>query len=116
MHCRTIPQELPFLKTFAAWILSEYGQNPAELTRLLILLPNRRSCRSLREAFLECNNGTPVLLPRMFPLGEVDEEMTLLDESAATADIPAAISPLKRELMLTRVIRHFKTVQGQPFS
>lgn len=109
LHCRTIPQEFPFLKTLAGWILKEYGHSPAELTKVLILLPNRRSARALREAFLECTGGSPLLLPRMQPLGELDEEATLLADGDALAGIPPAIPALRRELLLTRMVRSHKT-------
>ena len=116
MHCRTIPAEQPFLKTLAGWILQEFGHSPADLTKVLILLPNRRSCRSLREAFLECTQGTPLLLPRMQPLGELDEDATLLLNDSTIADIPPAMPALRRELLLTRMVQTYKTKQGSPYS
>lgn len=118
MRAHYIPTDLPFLKTLATWVLQEHGpkhkDGPAALTKLLILLPNRRACRSLREAFLECNNGVPLLLPRMQPLGELDEDPTFLPETPT--DIPPAIPSMRRELILTRIVRAFKTKQGSPYS
>lgn len=112
MQTRFIPPEKPFLQTLAHWVLQTYGQNPASLTKLLILLPNRRSCRALRETFLECTGGTPLLLPRMQPLGEMDDDTLMLTEAPALADIPPAIPALRRELMLTRMVMGFKNRQG----
>ncbi len=113
MHCNFIPPENPFLKTLANWVLQQYGHNPAELTKLLILLPNRRSCRALRETFLECTNGSPILLPRMQPLGELDEASTLLMHHP---DIPPAIPALRRQLLLTKMVMGFKSSHGTGYS
>ncbi len=116
LHLRNIAPESPFLKTLAGWLLQEYGQSPASLTKVLILLPNRRSCRSLREAFLECTNGSPLLLPRMQPLGELDEDSTMLLPDTEWADIPAAMAPIRRELLLTRMVMAHKTRQNTFYS
>jgi len=113
MHCNFIPPEQPFLKTLAMWVLQTHGHSPADLTKLLILLPNRRACRALREAFLECTNGTPLLLPRIQPLGELDESASFLLPDAIFEHIPPAMPALRRELMLTKMVHSFKT---PPFS
>jgi len=74
----TIPAHFPFADTLAHWVLSTYGDDPAALPRVLILLPSRRACLSLREAFLRATEGRPLLLPRMQPLGDVDEDALLI--------------------------------------
>ncbi|NBX03876.1 MAG: hypothetical protein EBR02_07465, partial [Alphaproteobacteria bacterium] len=65
----TISSHRPFLLTLAQSLL-EGGSDAAALTGTLILLPNRRACRSLREAFLLASGGKPLLLPRILPIGE----------------------------------------------
>jgi inactivated superfamily I helicase len=111
MHCTYIPSEKPFLRTLAGWILHQYGADPAKLTEILILLPNRRSCRSLREAFLECTGGKAMLLPRLMPMGELDEDITILTPGFATANIPPAMPSLRRELLLTRLVSQFRPAE-----
>ena len=60
--------------------------NPAaELTETLVLLPNRRACRELRDAFVRLNGMQPTLLPRIMPLGDPDE-----DELFFTGALPEA--------------------------
>ena len=54
-------------------VLAQYGGDPLALADVLILLPTRRSVRALREAFLRAAGGKPTILPRMAPLGDVDE-------------------------------------------
>ena len=99
----TIPAGLPFVDALAAGLLAHAGGDPLELASIEILLPNRRACRSLREAFLRLSEGRPLLLPRMRTVDAVDE-----DELAFGADdplnIPPAIPALERQLLLTRLV------------
>jgi ATP-dependent helicase/nuclease subunit B len=116
----TIPPEVPFVDALARGILDEVGEGP-ELVRTRILLPTRRACRSLADAFLRLGDGRPMLLPRLTPLGDIDEDdlafegwevSALGEDSAGGADIPPAIAPLRRELMLTRLILADKKAPG----
>ncbi len=108
----TISAQLPFVDTLAAGILDLAEQDPAQLTAIHVLLPTRRACRALRDAFLRLSNGTPTLLPAMTPIGDVDEDELLLSMGADTTDvvgtdplhIPPAISSLRRQLLLARLI------------
>ncbi|MGE3332187.1 MAG: double-strand break repair protein AddB [Rhodospirillaceae bacterium] len=104
----TIPARLAFVDVLARGILADAGDDPLALTRITVLLPTRRACRSLREAFLRLSGGTPVLLPRMMPLNDLDEEDALFSGFASAetlASIPPAIAPLKRQLFLARLIQ-----------
>lgn len=97
-----------FLDQLAAWLLAHYGDDPATLTRLLVLLPSRRACRGLREAFLRQSLGKPLLLPLMQPIGELGEEddfpSFLLNKNSGSYSI---ISSKKRQAMLASLIRKF---------
>jgi len=103
----TIAPGHSFVDALADGLLQQTGGDPLQLARHLVLLPTRRACRSLREAFLRRGHGKPLLLPRLRPLGELDEdEMLLLDEGPADVDLdlPPAVSPLRRQLLLARLI------------
>ncbi|MBI5164277.1 MAG: double-strand break repair protein AddB [Magnetospirillum sp.] len=103
MTVATIPAGLPFVDTLAAHLLAVAGGDPLKLAEAEILLPNRRACRSLREAFLRQAHGAPLLLPRMRPIDAVDEdEIELFADEPL--DIPPAIDPLERRLLLTRLV------------
>ena len=105
----SIPAGVPFVDALAAGVLAQAGaQDPMALSRWTILLPTRRACRSLRDAFLRQGGGRPLLLPRLVPLGDVDEDEIAL-ESAALGEEggfagPPAIGRLRRQLLLTRTI------------
>jgi len=112
----TIPAGWPFVDALAAGILAETGPDPEALAAVTILLPTRRAARSLREAFLRLSDGKPILLPRMTPLGDIDEdELTIAGADELTGgglDVPPAISGLRRQLLLARLVRHAQAVSG----
>ncbi|HEU0071219.1 MAG TPA: double-strand break repair protein AddB [Alphaproteobacteria bacterium] len=98
----------PFVDALAAGIWNMAGRDdPLALTRVTVLLPTRRAIRSLREAFLRLGDGAPVLLPRLMPLGELDEEALLLEERAneGHADLPPAVPGLRRQLLLAQLVQ-----------
>ena len=99
-HC--LPPHQPFLETLAAMLLEKHSENPLDLARTLILLPSRRSCRSLREAFLRVSAGKPLLLPRIMPIGEVDAEADIF--TFIGENLPPIMPTTKRLAMLTRLI------------
>lgn len=104
-----IPAARPFLRDLAAGILRQAEETGTPLPRFLIMLPNRRSCRDLRNMFLELSGGRPVLLPAIRPLGDVDAEelsFSLAPELAAElADMPPAMESLSRQILLARLVQ-----------
>lgn len=102
----TIPAGMSFVDILAKGIMARANNNPEDLARMQILLPTRRACRSLREAFLRLSNGKPLLLPRMGGIGDVDEEELSLSLSAAgeALSIPPAIAPLRRLFLLAKLV------------
>ena len=110
----TIAPEVSFLDALAAGLLARWGASPVELSQVWVFLPTRRACRGLSDAFLRASDGRPLLLPRMLPLGDLDEdELLLTGDEAALGDnlgedlieeLPPAISPLRRQLLLARLI------------
>lgn len=114
----TIPPTAPFLHSLARAILA--GDLPAqggaapgtlELTRTTVLLPTRRACRELRDAFLTAGGGEAALLPRIRPIGDVDEETGFFEaeagpggEGALALSEPPAIGALERRLVLTELV------------
>ncbi|MBK8907273.1 MAG: double-strand break repair protein AddB [Rhodospirillales bacterium] len=109
----TIPAGMPFVDALAAGLRHRVGDDAAALTRVRVLLPNRRACRALAEAFLRHGGGRPLLLPRISPIGDVDEDELAFSGAGENAGgeagtLDMAISPavpdLRRLLLLTRLI------------
>ncbi|MEA2781623.1 MAG: ATP-dependent helicase/nuclease subunit, partial [Rhodospirillaceae bacterium] len=111
-HVFTIAAGIGFVDALAARLLAETSGDPLALSGYRILLPTRRACRALQEAFLRMSPGGALLLPRLQPLGDVDADEILLSggeeiagaEDGAGLELPPALPPLRRQLLLTRAI------------
>lgn len=114
----TIPAGVNFAEVFAAELLQQYRDNPEDLAEILILLPTRRACRIVREAFLRQSGGVALLLPRMQTIGDVDEDSLTIETAALSEagalDIPPAMSPLRRRILLTRLIMQWPDYAHKP--
>ncbi len=100
-----IPAGIPVAAVIAKGLLEEHAGEPEGLGSIRILLPTRRACRAQREAFLRYSGGKALILPRMQPVGDVDEEeLELLSADYLSSSLPPAISPLERQILLARLI------------
>lgn len=69
----------------------------------LLLLPNRRLAKSVRLAFLRHSDGQALVLPRMLPIGDVEEDAIELAAAGwDSGDLPPVIGGLERQLHLAR--------------
>jgi len=111
MSVSNIAAGAPFVDTLAAGLLARHGDSPDGLAGLTVLLPTRRACLTLREAFLRLSDGDAMLLPRLMPLGDVDADevepdtLGVLSESLGDGgDLPPVIPGLERQLILARLV------------
>ena len=84
-----------------------FGGAPLKLADATIYLPTRRAARGFVEVFA-AEAGGAALLPEFRPLGDVDEDELLLDPAAEDLDLPPAIAPLRRRMLLAALIRRWK--------
>ena len=104
---------LPFVDILAGHLLGLADGDPLRLARISVLLPNRRACRALREAFLRLSAGRPLLLPRLRPLEPDEAEAEDLDLLAPDGlDLPPPVPPLERHLILTRLVLRMGAGRG----
>ena len=112
----TIPATASFADALVDGLLAEAGRDPLVLARATVMLPTRRACRTVHEAFLRRAEGAALLLPRLVPLGDVDvDELTMGAAGALTAGgfeagVPAAMDAARRQLLLARLIRRWGEV------
>lgn len=98
----------PFLADLADAVAAAAGYDPLALADVEIFVPTRRAARGLIEAFVAAApGGRASLLPRIRPLGDVDEDEFALEaapQEADALDLPPAISSLERRLILARFV------------
>ena len=85
-------------------MIARHGGDPLALARGLVLLPNNRAVRGLTDAFVR-RSGGGLLLPRLVTIGDEDlGEGIGLALDPADAAIPPAIEPMRRRMILARLI------------
>jgi len=114
----TIPAHRAFADALAKGLISRFGEkdNGLTLARGIVLLPNNRAVRAVRDAFVR-ESGSGLLLPRLVPVGDIDLDETLgsaLAPMGADAAIPPAIGSAQRLLILTRLIMQERAKLREP--
>jgi ATP-dependent helicase/nuclease subunit B len=106
----TIPPSAPFLPALARGILDGKvipgfapRRRPELLADATIYLPTRRAARALAAIFLDETKASALLLPRIVPLGDVDEDAFAF-EPGGLAPLEPAISAGERRLALAKLI------------
>ena len=99
----TIAPTSPFADTIAALWLAACGHDPVRAGDGLILLPTRRSARTLADSFLRLMPGGAMLLPRMAAIGDA-EEATRAPLASGLPPLPPPIEPVRRLALLSRLV------------
>src|SRR5215831_10437498 len=113
----TIPSSVPFLPTLVRRLVDGRlvpgfapGADPLALTTATLYLPTRRACRLARDVFLGVLATEAALLPRIVPIGDIDEDEIAFAQAATGAaaadalDLPPALGGLPRRLLLARLV------------
>lgn len=119
MHCSsvyTIHPDQSFVDVLAATLWSEAEHDPMALASMRVLLPTRRACRALQDAFLRVSKGKPTLLPSLHPIGDLDEEeltfTALLGQPVQEeSTLLPTLAPARRTLLLARLIWQFHQLE-----
>lgn len=112
MNIYTIPYGYAFLKELAKGVLRQSAEQNIALHDFTILLPNRRSCRTIRDIFLDQSGGKPLLLPRLQPIGDLDEETLSLETTELDLNLPQPINAVERQLLLASRIEGWHQARG----
>lgn len=82
--------------------------DPAVMASATILLPNRRLTQAVRLAFLRHSQGQPQLLPRLTPIGDIEEDASdLVLAGWDSGHLPPVIDPLERQFQLAHLVNLF---------
>src|SRR5215471_1938516 len=103
----TIPASVPFLQTLIKALLAgelvpgfPASRDPLALADATLYLPTRRACRLARDLFLAALQSKAAILPRILPIGDVDEDELVFAEAATgplagmALDLPPALNRL----------------------
>ncbi len=108
----TIPAGIPFARALADGVVQRTGGDSLKLADILIFVPTRRAARTLRNAFVVARAGA-ALGPRIRALGDVGEEELAFDASADDLELPPAIAPLRRRLLLAALVQRWQERRGE---
>lgn len=113
----TLPPHISFVDGLVRGIRARFGDDPLRLSDVLVLLPNRRAVRSLRDAFLRAADGRSLLLPRIEPIGDVDEDDLFLSATLPQAtwhmDLAPPIPSHMRQMLLMDIIGRWYGSRGE---
>jgi ATP-dependent helicase/nuclease subunit B len=110
----TLAPGTAFLDTLAAWWLARTqaaSDDPLAVAHGVFLVPTRRAARGLSQAFLEQAGGRPLLMPRILPLGGLDEASPLF---AGVLDLPPPVPAPQRLAVLSRMVLAMGGKNGAP--
>ena len=103
----TIPQGRAFADDLVTGML-DIIKTPNEMADSIIMLPNRRLAQATRQAFIRLGGNTAQIMPRMMPIGDVDEDAEELIAAGWDADDkPPIIDRIERQLSLSELTRPF---------
>jgi ATP-dependent helicase/nuclease subunit B len=113
----TIPPSVPFLPALVHALVDGRlvpgfapGADPLALTTATLYLPTRRACRLARDVFLDVLGSEAALLPRIVPIGDIDEDEIAFAEAATGAaaedalELPPALGGLTRRMLLAQLV------------
>jgi ATP-dependent helicase/nuclease subunit B len=113
----TIPASAPFVPTLMRALLDgtlvpgfPAAHDPLALADATLYLPTRRACRLARDLFLEVTKADAAILPRIVPLGDIDDDEIVFAEAATGAlahdalELPPALGGLERRLLLAKLV------------
>jgi ATP-dependent helicase/nuclease subunit B len=102
----TIAASAPFAETLAKGLTTRLGDEALSLAGTIIYLPTRRAARGFGDAFAKVMGGA-ALLPQFRTVGDADEDELLFDAASEGIELPPAIAPLRRQLLLAHLVRQW---------
>ena len=113
----TIPSSVAFLPALIDALLAGRlvegfpgSRDPMELAQATLYLPTRRACRLAQVVFLDALGGDAAILPRLVPVGDIDEDEIVFAEfaggplAAERLSLARAMDPFERKASLTQLI------------
>ena len=112
-----IPASTPFLPTLIKALADgrmvsgfPATRDPLAFATATLYLPTRRACRLARDIFLDAIGKDAAILPRIVPIGDVDEDEIVFSEMASGAlataalKLPDALGGFERRILLAELV------------
>ncbi|MBI1274911.1 double-strand break repair protein AddB [bacterium] len=99
-------------QALAGWMWGLAEKTPELLAKQTLFIPSLRLKKPLQAALLALSGREALPLPRIIGLGELDDEMAVIDP--ALAALPPAIPAAQRRHLLARQIGAWLERRGQP--
>ncbi|MFS8183933.1 double-strand break repair protein AddB [Pseudovibrio denitrificans] len=111
----SVSPSTPFLQATVEALLSgqlipgfQADDDPMALADVTIYVPTRRAARTLPDVLRKALGAKAALLPKILPLGDVDEEEHILKGHGDGEALPPAMSTMERKLAMTRLVWAWK--------
>jgi ATP-dependent helicase/nuclease subunit B len=117
----TIPASAPFVPTLIGALrdgslvegFADTG-DPLALASATLYLPTRRACGLARDTFLDVIGADAAILPRIVPIGDIDEDELVFADAAnpGVLDLKDELGGLERRLLLTQLVSRWAASQA----
>ncbi|MPZ36814.1 MAG: double-strand break repair protein AddB [Rhizobiales bacterium] len=117
----TIPASAPFVPTLIAALRDgrlidgfSDTSDPLALASATLYLPTRRACALARDSFLDVTGANAAILPRIVPIGDIDEDELVFADAAnpGALDLKDELGGLERRLLLTQLVSKWAATQA----
>lgn len=99
-----IPLSCSFWDTVAEIYLEKYQDDNLGLSEMLFLVPNRRACQALINAFVRQKGLTPAVLPEIVPIAEIDDDELFFSGGQTSLINKSVISKEERLFLFVRLL------------
>lgn len=105
MAVYTAAPGLPLLQTLVPFLTRACAEQPEAMCDARVYLPSKRACQALKLAFAEAGGGVPQFLPRLLPIGDLDESELLFAFAGAAQRLKPAMPRLVQRFRFAELIR-----------
>ncbi len=105
MNVWRLPSGYSQSEILAFTLLEKNKEQPFSLADTIIFLPTQRACRTMQDAFLRQSAGTPLLLPQLIAVNEIDSTLNVFSNRK---NLLPAITASRRHILLTQMIQRFR--------
>lgn len=102
-----IPLGTPFLPALAQGLIDQASSDPLSLARYLVILPTRRGCLALNQAFIDATPTGCRILPRIMALADIEEGADLAGYLPPEV-LPPAMPAWQRLGLLSQLVLAFE--------